>query len=96
MTNTSPDYVPRPQSARVHLPTSAYANFVVAPFLLASGTFIVWQVSGLEWDWVIWPLLIGAGSFALGLALLTAGFVLVGTRAIAQRQVDILLGVERQ
>ena len=95
MTNTS-EYVPRPTSARVHLPLNVYVSFIVAPMLLAFGTFLIWQVSGFEWDWVIWPLLIGAGCFTLGLALLTAGFVLVGTRAIAQGQVDILLGVERQ
>jgi len=96
MTNTSTDYVPRPSTAKVHLPTGVYGNFVASPFLLALGTFMIWKVSGFDWDWVIWPLLIGVGCFALGLALLIAGFVLVGTRSIAQRQVDILLGVERQ
>jgi len=96
MTNTSTEYVPRPQSARVHLPLGLYVNFISSPLLIAFGTFLLWHVSGFDWDWVIWPTLIGAGCLTVGVALLTAGFVLVGAREIAQRQVDIVLGVERQ
>jgi hypothetical protein len=71
-------------------------HFIVSPGLLVIGALLTRFNANLTFDWVVFPTSIGLVTFGIGLASLAAGFVLLGVRAIAQRQVDILLGVERQ
>jgi len=90
MTN-SPHATRVPAVTRIRLPSSVAGYFIAGPFFIVLGTFVAGVNINEQYDWVIYPTMIGVAILALGLAMLTTAFVLVGNRQIAQQQTDVLL-----
>jgi hypothetical protein len=95
MTNSLVSRVPRPSSSRVRLPGFAVGLLIAGPFFLVLGALLVGLNARLSYDWTIFPIVIGSVVFATGLAMVTAALVLVGTRLVAQQQVEIHLRAAR-
>ena len=91
MTNSPLPGMPQPSSSRVRLPGFTAGFFIAAPFFMVLGALLVGLNAKLPYDWTIFPTVIGSVVFAAGLTFLITAFVMVGTRAIAQQQVDIHL-----
>lgn len=82
-----------PSSPRVRLPGVATALLVVSPvFLFFGGVHFMATGPRGYFDNAQNQAVVGLVIFGLGVGFLLAGLVLVGVRAIAQHQLDLLRG----
>ena len=70
--------------------------FVIAPILILFGGFLALVHGGGERDFEIFQTKLGTAAFWIGMTFMITGFILVGVRAIAQQQLDVLRGVNRR
>ena len=63
--------------------------------MLLFGGFLSQVNAGGAQDWAIFQTILGGWIFWIGAAFLMTATILVGVRAIAQQQLDILIKLER-
>lgn len=93
MTSRTTD--PARTAPRLRVPTIAVTLLVLAPFLLLFGYLTMVGTSQGTYDLSRTPTMVGTVMFWVGVASLMTGLALVGVRAIAQQQLDVLLGSGR-
>ena len=91
---TNPPLPPAP--AHIKLPGIASGLFFAAPLLLLIGGFLGTIHGDGVIDFQVFQTRLGTVLFWIGIASLMTGFILVGVRAIAQQQLDVLRGVNRR
>jgi hypothetical protein len=91
MTNPPVPENSEPATTRLRLPGVASVFFTVSPFMLLFGGFLGQVNASRTQDWAVFQTQLGSAIFLLAIAFLMTATVLVGVRAIAQQQVDILL-----
>ncbi|SDB93879.1 hypothetical protein SAMN05216410_1060 [Sanguibacter gelidistatuariae] len=96
MTDSQSQYTSEQLSSRIRLPGVATGLFVVSPVLLLFGWQILMGTSSRRFfDGAPFQASLGTVMLLVGVASLLTALVLVGVRAVAQQQVDVLLQVER-
>lgn len=95
MTNPPIPDTSEPTATRLRLPGVASVFFTVSPFLLLFGGFLGQVNASVTASYGVFQTQLGSAIFLVGLAFLMTAIVLVGVRAIAQQQLDILLQHKR-